>query len=128
MEADVFYANDISCSWGYLEYILGAGYRVYSGFPSDQIRAYLDLFYNYGSRKWYLWLQGKLEYGVFNGKRKEHFNQILFNPNYRLFKGAIRFVGFVTPSLYIEGGYFQHLWGENVGTGGGALVGCGYVF
>jgi hypothetical protein len=103
------------------------GYRVYSGFPSDQLRT--DFGFLYEIKPWCL-LHGysRLDYGVFNGKRNEPFNTVLFNPNYRLFKVRIEVLAFLTNSLYLNGGFFQHVWGENVGTGTGWFGGINFAF
>jgi hypothetical protein len=102
-------------------YQIQLGYRSYSGFPSDQVRASLGALYWAASR---LCLQSSLnlEYGVFNGKRKENLNIILFNPNYRLLKFQAGVQVCLTSWFSGEIGFFKHVWGENVGTGGGCFA------
>lgn len=108
-------------------YNVRLGYRVYEGFPSDQFRC--D-----GAVHWKPFrcirisaILG-LEYGVFNGHSRVDQSFFLFNPNYRLLRGEI----YTTLSLYKGAsafvGYRQHLWGENVGTHGGALGGLQVQF
>jgi hypothetical protein len=127
IEADLYYSR----CFNFFNYPIGSlwgfGYRAYHGYPSDQIRFYLDLTSRIYSN-WHWLCQARLEYGVFNGKRQEHFNQILFNPNYRLFKVQLSLVGFVAEWIYVNAGYFQHLWGENVGNSGGFIGGFGCIF
>lgn len=100
------------------------GYRMYKGFPSDQIRAFASLgsyFLNL-CPKLYLDASLDLQYGVFNGKSKFNYPLILLNPNYRLLQGDIRLSYQVSEHLYFSAGAFQHLWGQNVGTGGGYFI------
>jgi|GEM_PF-1930482 len=97
------------------------GYRMYKGFPSDQIRGYLSagtyLFSNF-----YLEASLNLQYGVFNGKSKFNYPLFLLNPNYRLLQGDIRAVYHIHENVYLSAGIFNHLWGQNVGTGTGYFL------
>jgi hypothetical protein len=111
------------CCW----YDLGLGYRIYSGFPSDQVRANLSIGCNLMP---YVWLINttRLDYGVFNGRAKANPNNICFNPNYRLLETQIE--GLIQVYKYVlvtAGGYF-HLWGENIGAGGGFYSGLWITF
>lgn len=126
-ELDLIYSGVYSLCGRDLYYLCGLGYRFYSGFPSDQLRAQVDILYNLRSN-WYIWCKGDLQYGVFNGKRREHFNQILYNANYRLLKLEARLVGYLSDWFYVDAGYFEFVWGENVGTGGGFIGGFGFVY
>lgn len=127
IEADLFYSNCFTLFNFPIGTLCGVGYRAYYGFPSDQLRAYLDLTSHiYSNLYWFCRTQ--LEYGVFNGKRQEHFNQIVLNPNYRLFKVQLSLVGFLANCVYFDVGYFQHIWGENVGNNGGVIGGLGVIF
>lgn len=102
---------------------LSAGYRVYQGFPSDQVRASLAVGYFFKS-----WLQAivtsQLECGVGNGESRRNLNRIAFHPNYRLLKTKIEGVARLLPWASLSAGGFWHLWGENVGAGGGYFVGA----
>lgn len=95
------------------------GYRMYHGFPSDQVRAHTILGYDL-SKKVQVIGALFLEYGVFNGTPKM-FNdtQVLTDPNYRLFKmelyGRYRF----NKKFSLIAGFYHFLWGQNVGTNGG---------
>jgi hypothetical protein len=126
-EADLFYSSCFTLFNYPIGALCGIGYRMYHGFPSDQLRAYLDLTSQVYSNLYWL-CQTKLEYGVFNGKRQEHFNQIILNPNYRLFKVQLSLVGYLADWIYLDAGYFQHIWGENVGNSGGFIGGLGFIF
>lgn len=101
------------------------GYRYYQGFPSDQIRGRIALDY-VPIEKITLSLYGETEYGVFNGKRKIHESFIRYNPNYRLVKAGGECSYNVFRGWDIALGGYAHLWGENVGRGGGAIgrIGC----
>jgi hypothetical protein len=127
VEGGLIYSSEC-CFWGrQLWYSAELGYRGYSGFPSDQVRANADLYYSLTERLHFLG-RARLEYGVFNGKRHEDFNQILFNPNYRLLKIEGRLIACLYKGFYINAGYLLHVWGENVGNGGAFVGGCGFVF
>jgi hypothetical protein len=101
---------------GWVESLVG--YRLYSGFPSDQIRANIRIGYDLLS-----WLQASgglhLDYGVFNGTKPFSGPSILLEPNYRLLKVECESLVQITSMFYLRGGYFHHIWGENVGTGSG---------
>jgi hypothetical protein len=126
-QIDMIYSSCMNLWNIQIDSLLGIGYRIYQGFPSDQVRAFLELNSQiYGNLYWLSYIS--LEYGVFNGKRKEHFNQILFNPNYRLLKVQFSLVGYITEWMYFDIGYFEHIWGENVGNSGGWIGGFGYIF
>ncbi len=102
------------CGW----YELLAGYRFYKGAPSDQIRADAVVGYQLLSRLRII--SGLyLEYGIFNGSKKFQGPVILLNNNYRLLKAQVQAVITIKPFLSGAVGYFQHIWGCNVGTGGG---------
>lgn len=126
-EISALWCRDFCLCSRQLECAMQLGYRVYSGFPSDQMRADALGSLQVTER---LWLQGcfNLEYGIFNGKRKQHHNIILWNPNYRLLKGQIRLLALLKDWLFLDAGYSRHLWGENVGTGGGFFAGLTLEF
>lgn len=96
------------------------GYRVYHGFPSDQARADINLGYQFFSR-FEVIASGCLDYGVFNGHHHVNHNVILYNPNYRLLKAEIQGIYTLSNFASISFGYFEHLWGNNVGAGGGLI-------
>lgn len=107
--------------FGYYDGCLG--YRWYKGFPSDQIRANFAL--GYFVCPWLkLVAESKLEYGIFNGDDRPDASLIYLNPNYRLLR--IDVLAELCPcsfsSAYV--GYFRHVWGRNVGTGGGFVGGA----
>jgi protein XagA len=105
----------------------GLGYRFYQGFPSDQIRAFLALGLDATPFITFI-ATGELACGLFNGEEKKNFNNIAFNPNYRLVKGKIEcLIHYFDPIALSIGGY-QHFWGENVGAGGGLFCGTWLYF
>ncbi len=119
-ECDLHYSN-VKCIRNIpLWFDIGLGYRGYKGFPSDQIRAIINTAIALSSRV-YLFCVGNIEWGVFNGKRKEHFNQILYNPNYRLIKIEAGLVGYIKDWISINVAYYHPIWGANIGTGGGFI-------
>ena len=83
VEFDLFYSDATSIYNLPVWYYFGLGYRGYFGFPSDQIKAIVNTAAALTSNI-FLYFIGDIEWGLFNGRRKEHFNQILLNPNYRL--------------------------------------------
>ena len=103
------------------------GYRMYSGFPSDQIVSSAS----FGvTLKPYLWLisSTNLNYGVFNGKTSANFNNIVFNPNFRLLTTQLQGIVQLHKHVSITLGGFIHLWGENVGQGGGGYGGVWFIY
>lgn len=109
------------CGW----YQLQLGYRYYQGFPSDQVRFECSAGYHITSRL-QLIAASYLEYGVFNGKLHVAKNTLLLDPNYRLLKVEVQALVKIYRDLHGSVGYFQHLWGRNVGTGGG-VYGTAYM-
>lgn len=104
-----------------------AGYRVYHGFPSDQARADVHVGYQIFSR-FEIIGSACLDYGVFNGRHHQNQSVILYNPNYRLLRADIQGLYSVNSHIYLSLGYFEHLWGNNVGTGGGLIGRANLVF
>lgn len=127
VEAQLFYSRvfDINncCAW----FDSGIGYRFYFGFPSDQIRAHCYIGYHILPRV-FLIAELDLDYGVFNGRKEPSQAFILLNSNYRLLQGQLEAVVRVYKHACITAKYFWHLWGENVGTGGGFQAGVSVEF
>lgn len=106
------------CSW----VDVGLGYRIYQGFPSDQIR--LDLSVGYHLRRHIRLIASSLMvYGVYNGKTNHRSNNIVYNPKYRLLKLHFECSFKVCSPLSISVGIFKNVWGRNVGAGGGFFGG-----
>lgn len=126
-EFDFIYSN-LFCYFnrpGYYNILLG--YRGYQGFPSDQIRNIFNV--GFSPTKWLvLNLESRLEYGLFNGKKDKNRNTILFNSNYRLLKLKIETIFFVHRFTSLVASYYRHVWGENVGAGGGFTAGANFHF
>lgn len=115
----VNYQNYIRCA----HYSFDLGYRVYSKNVSDAIRAAFRVDWPF-TRRIQLTAQGDLDFALFNGKKKFYDNRMAFNPNTRLFKAKVLGVYQITNMFYINAGYFKHVWGQNVGSGGGVFGGA----
>jgi hypothetical protein len=108
-------------------YDLRLGYRAYTGFPSDQIRA--DATFNLiPMSRVLLSAGGYLEYGLFNGHSKEDESLFDLNPNYRLFRVQVQGAVSVYKGASVFVGCQRHLWGRNVGTKGGYYAGLQIQF
>ncbi len=127
IEGDLLYLSSFNLKNHFVEFCVRGGYRAYQGFPSDQLRFDFGFVYQIYSF-WFIRGDSRLEYGLFNGKRKEHFNQIAFNPNFRLLSIELELVLQPRSWISFNAGFFEHLWGENVGTGGGFSVGATATF
>lgn len=101
---------------------MGLGYRVYKGFPSDEVRAFLALGLQVHPSV-HIIATGEVEYGVFNGDPERNLNNIVYHPNRRLFKGKVECVVRAIENVSISLGVFQHFWGQNIGAGGGGFCG-----
>lgn len=121
-ELDIFLKKQLCLNRSPLWYDLGGGYRIYSGYPSDQIRGYFEAGYT-PFKRFSLLIDSQLECGVHNGTKKDPPNLILYNANYKLLRGRAYGVFQAYRTAYIYAGAFSHLWGRNVGTGGGFFVG-----
>lgn len=104
--------------WGWVDAALG--YRYYSGFPSDQIRASLAVGYFVTSRLQVI-ASTQLDYGLFNGRARGNRNHIAFNANYRLLSAQLEVAMRVTSCLTLTAGGYGHFLGQNVGAGGGGF-------
>lgn len=127
VEADLGYRQRVFVGTQSGWYEVQAGYRWYQKFPSDQVRAHFKL----GWRPWCMIdivASGFLEYGVFNGHPKINQSLVAFAPNYRLFTMQLEGVWYFLKRFAVSCGYMWHVWGENVGTGGGAFVEGSYKF
>lgn len=114
-------------------YDLGAAYRYYQGFPSDQIRANASLGVNFGQGLGVLWTcisSCFLEYGIYNGKDGYCKNHIFLNPSYRLVKAQLecRFSPLIFPYLTVTLGGFIHIWERQISLGKGFIGGAWYDF
>lgn len=107
------------CGW----YDVDIGYRWYQGFPSDQVIANAAVGYDLTSRIQMI-LSGEFDCGIFNGDDDKHPNNIILNPNYRLLQAKLECVVRVFRQMSISVGGYRHLWGQNVGVGGGYFCGA----
>lgn len=108
-------------------YDLGLAYRMYSGFPSDQIRADASLGCSLTPYLWVISIT-RFDYGLFNGDGSANRNNICFNPNYRLLETQVEGILEVYQHILLTIGGFFHLWGENIGAGGGFYSGAWIIF
>jgi hypothetical protein len=107
--------------------LLKLGYRAYQGFPSDQIRGEALVGYQLFSQL-QVSASAKLDYGLFNGKREHPYNTILFNANYRLLTGQIDALYEPFEGITLTLSYYEYLWGQNNGAGGGWIyrISCNF--
>lgn len=108
-------------------YDLRLGYRAYTGFPSDQVRADA-VFHIFPFSRLKLSAGGFLEYGLFNGHSRHDQSHFLLNSNYRLFKAEVKASLRLYRGASAFVGYNRHLWGRNVGTRGGYFGGVQVQF
>lgn len=102
------------------------GYRWYSGFPSDQIRAAATIWSDLSCR-WQLLAQMSVEYGLFNGQEPLNRSFFFYNANYRVWKGRLEAIYYLSEKLALSAGYMRHLYGQNIAVGGewyGRLAFC----
>lgn len=111
------------CGW----YDFALGYRWYDGYPSDQLRSLLALGV-FVTPKVRLIVTNELEYGLFNGKPQYEVSNIIFNPNYRLYMVKVECVFRIVKHTFASIGAYKHVWGQNVGSGGGYYGGVWLVF
>lgn len=120
VEADLLYSRYFSLFERYGWIDMRLGYRLYQGFPGDQIRMGVAVGYFFTAK-----IQAiaslKLDAGLFNGEAKKNRNNVAFNANYRLLKAQLEATMRLLPWLSASGGVFWHLWGQSVGSGGGAF-------
>lgn len=122
MEFDLLYSNYFHVSRVKGWYDLRLGYRTYTGFPSDQLRTSAAVGWLLGTYC-QLIASTELDYGFFNGRASRSRNNLAFNANYRLLKGQVECAFRLMRCLSGSIGAFRHLWGRNVGTGGGFFGG-----
>jgi hypothetical protein len=106
-------------------YELLAGYRYYGGFPSDQVKISIVAGYQPFPL---LKVIGRLylNWGVLNGKEERHGPVLTLPPRYRLLTSELHVVFCLAKWISGFAGFFQHLWGENIGTGGGFFAGISF--
>jgi len=106
---------------------LYSGYRLYEGFPSDQIRSAVSM--SCFLHK-HLQITGALfsEYGFWNGSQRIDQSHFLFNPNYRLLKGVLRLDLPLYFGCAAHAEYAEHLLGRNVGRHGQFSLGLSWDF
>ena len=116
---------DLLMNWCCYDFLVG--YRYYDGFPSDQIRAEACMRWEISSRITFVG-EANIEWGLFNGDSRPDASLFLFQPNYRLFKVKAEAQFKLCQYISTNVGYFQHVWGENIGTGGGFYGGIDIHF
>lgn len=98
------------------------GYRYYDGSPSDLVKANAIIGYDIFPR---IRIIGSafLDYGVYNGN--EPFRGLILNlpPRYRLLKTQIHGVFAINQYTSFYLGSYQHVWGQEIGSGVGYFGG-----
>lgn len=127
MELGIIYSDlfDALCNKGW--YDLYLAYRFYDGHPSDVIRVQAALGYCVLSNV-VLLAEGKLDYGLNKHKKSYRDNYIAFNPGYRLIELQYEGRWEVIEGAWLIIGGFHHVWGRNIGTGGGGFGGAWFNF
>ena len=108
-------------------YDLNLGYRTYTGFPSDQLRSNFSIGCTITPNFWIL-SSTQLYYGLGHGDSQVNRNNICFNSNFRLLTTQVQGIIQIYKHLALNAGGFFHLWGENVGAGGGVYGGAWVIF
>lgn len=96
------------------------GYRIYQGYPSDQIRGLVSGGFDI-TKRLQLLSALYLEYGIWNGTPINFPNNlnVLQNPNYRLVKWDITVRWRFCDQFSFVFGWYRDIWGRNVGSNGG---------
>lgn len=120
--SDQFFLGNFP-SW----YDLGLGYLYYHGGPSDQVRAMAAL--GLGVNSFITFVGSSLfDCGVGNGNRHCNSNNVVFAPDYKRLSGQIECLFSIHTCSFVSLGAFAHLWGRNVGAGGGCFGGIWLVY
>ena len=104
-----------------------ARYRVYEGYPSDQIRGSL-LFGQEVTGALQLILESELQWGLDNGELLTFGDAKTVDGFYRLLKMTLHGRISITPDTSFVVSVFRHVWGENTGRGGGIAVAMWITF
>lgn len=102
------------------------GYRMYQGYPSDQVRSLLTLGADL-NKIFQLLVQAELQYGVNNGT-DVRLDTISLSPYYRLLKQTTQVRVRLNDQHSFAVGMALHVWGENTGMGGGPVASYWYAF
>lgn len=106
---------------------LDLGYRWYQGYPSDRVNGMAALGFVINPHNWII-ATGQLDYGLNNGDKWGNSNNVTLNPDYRLLLAKCEWVYRPFSHVALTVGGFMHVWGRNVGTGGGYYCGAWVVF
>nr|WP_319490834.1 hypothetical protein [uncultured Desulfobacter sp.] len=104
-----------------------ARYRVYEGYPSDQVRGSL-LFGQEVTGALQLILESELQWGLDNGELLTFGDAKTVDGFYRLLKMTLHGRISITPDTSFVVSVFRHVWGENTGRGGGMAVAMWMTF
>ena len=104
-----------------------ARYRVYEGYPSDQVRGSL-LFGQEVTGALQLILESELQWGLDNGELLTFGDAKTVDGFYRLLKMTLHGRISITPDTSFVVSVFRHVWGENTGRGGGMAVAMWITF
>ncbi len=97
---------------------MGLGYRVRTGNPSDELRWYATLGVILNDQ-WDLLFQAEGIHGLGNGKRQFNRENVLLNLDFQLVKLRMSGLYHINENWALQVGPVLHLWGNNVGAGGG---------
>lgn len=108
------------CRQGWYDCMIA--YRSYQGFPSNQIRAEMALGCHLPFES-ALIATGQFWCGLSHTHSQRHANMIVNHPSYKLLNAQIEYLITFLSHITLSVGAFGHLWGRNIGTGGGCFAG-----
>lgn len=104
-----------------------ARYRVYEGYPSDQVRGSLVFGQEVTGALQFI-LESELQWGLDNGEILTFDGTKTVDAFYRLFKMTLHGRITITRSTSLVVSAFRHVWGENTGQGGGMAMAVWMTF
>jgi hypothetical protein len=126
-QASVLYAQTFF-PLGYKTTVDGSlGYRWYSGFPSDQVRASLAAWIDFSCR-FQLLLETSGDIAIFNGKQPIDYSFFFYNANPRVWRGRAELNYYASDRLSFTLGYLYHFLGQNIAAGGEWIARMSYCF
>jgi len=104
---------------------IGVGYRLRTGAPSDEFRWYMTTGVKF-NEYWEAFFQAEGIHGLGNNQRQFVGNNVLLTTDFQLIKLRMSVVYNINKSWSLQAGPVLHVWGNNVGAGGGAEVSVWY--
>nr|WP_319392719.1 hypothetical protein [uncultured Desulfobacter sp.] len=104
-----------------------ARYRVYEGYPSDQVRGSLIFGQEVTGALQFI-LESELQWGLDNGDVLTFGDAKTVDGFYRLLKMTLHGRISITPDTSLVVSVFRHVWGENTGQGGGMAAAVWITF